>query len=245
VTQIEMGTDYRDPDILGKLGLTLDEQAQVAEFLSMGFQLVGRNGRGNVALRIDLIQLLAYLAGIKVEGGQMLYRKDRSGPLTASNIAVAENRAAALMAQSPMASSGYKGVGYNEHGGTWIAKYKFDTIGYFDTAELAARARDCAVCADKVPGAYLNYPDEHKDCKDGACEIDPPEPNSLETPQDVIDRMVELRMAGKSQREIADAVGVSTMTVKKYLNPMGLGRPSPASMSRASRTGSSPCARRA
>jgi uncharacterized protein YerC len=223
VTNIERGLDYRDPDILDKLGLSLDEQARVAEYLMQGFKLVPRGRNGNVAVQIDLIQLLAYFAGTQSEGEQMLYRKDRSGPLTASNIALADDRAHALMAHSPKASSGYKGVQFNPNGETWVAHFRNDRLGYYDTAELAARARDCAVCVADVPGAYLNFPAEHKDCADG-CHVEPPIPNSLETSPEIIDRMIELRKAGRTQQEVADAVGVSTVTVQKYLNPLGLGQ---------------------
>lgn len=58
-------------------------------------------------------------------------------------------------------NSKYKGAGYNFRAKRWRAFQGTDHLGYFDTEIEAARAYDARIRFLNVPGAYLNFPDEH------------------------------------------------------------------------------------
>lgn len=63
----------------------------------------------------------------------------------------------------PSSKSGYKGVSYFKRTGKWKAQItitgKTKALGYFHTAEDAARAYDAAAYETRGEGCYLNFPD--------------------------------------------------------------------------------------
>lgn len=72
----------------------------------------------------------------------------------------------------PKGRAVYKGVSYFKRTGKWIAQIAIDGknkgLGYFLTAEDAARAYDAAAYATRGDGCYLNFPDEIERYKSAA-----------------------------------------------------------------------------
>lgn len=154
--------------------LTPEEQMFVAALLEKGFRLLpnSRGENSSPGVFASLSDLLAIRAGLILGEGEVVVRKDVDGAFTTNNLEVIP----ATTARHRLAgySGKFKGV-FRTDGGKYAARSKANGgnvgLGTYASAEEAARVYDTHVCRT-LPGAYLNFPEDHQECVPGTCQVD-------------------------------------------------------------------------